>query len=167
MPGRLTIVLQGLGLVHKGPHLPERLTIGSVDVGRIPLLMSFVVGKLEAAGSAALREPQSRIKALIAIAAAVIVIRHESERVLILQPGSQLCARTKPQVVPLMGIVVMYHHTRVFHHAGAQAIPILAVSAGKRQPVTLLEARLVEQVGRTAEVIKLRGGLVPSHVHRG
>ena len=66
-----------------------------------------------------------------------------------------------------MGIVVMYHHTRVFHHVGTQAIPILAVSAGKRQSVMLFEARLVEQIGRTTEVIKLRGGLVPSHVHGG
>ena len=79
MFGRLAIVLQSLGFVHKGSHLLKRVTIGSIDVGRISLLMAFGIGKLEAAGSTALREPQSRIETLIAIAAAVIIIGHKAE----------------------------------------------------------------------------------------
>ena len=79
MFGRLAIVLQSLGLVHKGSHLLKRFTIGSIDIGRISLLMAFDIGELEAAGSTALREPQSRIETLIAIAAAVIIIGHKAK----------------------------------------------------------------------------------------
>ena len=79
MFGRLSIVLQSLGFVHKGSHLLKRVIIGNIDVGRISLLMTMGIGKLEAAGSTALREPQSRIEALIAIATAVIIIGHKAE----------------------------------------------------------------------------------------
>ena len=79
MFGRLAIVLQSLGFVHKGTHLLKRFIIGSIVVGRISMLMTFGIGKLKTAGSTALREPQSRIETLIAIAAAVIIIGHEAK----------------------------------------------------------------------------------------